>query len=70
MENFIFCTVCYVKVCILKSFKNSIKLLASPFFVMFQTFFNRAVLKEKLGTQRAYREYSKGTWALEHSKGT
>ena len=51
---------CYIKVCVLKVFKNSIKLLASPFLVMFRTVFTRRTLKGKLALQK----HLKGTWAL------
>ena len=47
-----------------KVFKNSIKLLTTPFFVMLLTFFAQRALNGKLDIQR----HSKGTWALEHSK--
>ena len=52
-------------------FKNSIKLLASPFLVMLQTFYSKSTQKKIcLGTRRALK-YSgtQETWALRHSKG-
>ena len=57
----------HVKYVFWKVFKNSIKLLASPFIVMLQTFFSRRAPKGKLGTQRALKWYL-GTWALEYLK--
>ena len=61
---------CYVKNISWKVFKNSIKLLTSPFLVMLQTFFysmstQREIVHSK-DTWRAF-EHSKGTWALSHS---
>ena len=51
-----------------KVFKNPIKLLTSPFLVMFQTFFTQRTLKGILGTHRALKKRSKGTLALGHSR--
>ena len=69
-----------------KVFKNSIKLLTTPFFVMLQTFFAQKALNGKLDIQEGTRSalgYSStqstcpcgyaGTWGIEplrHSKGT
>ena len=51
---------CYVKYVFSKVFKNSIKLLTSPFPKILQTFFTRRALKGKLSTQRVLQEHCKG----------
>ena len=54
--------------CSEKFLKNSIKLLASSFPVMKNTFSTRRTLKRKLGTPRAILGYmsTQGAEALEH----
>ena len=52
---------CYVKECILKSFWNSTKLLASPFLLIFQTFSYSKTSQREIG-------HSNGTWALVQSR--
>ena len=54
--------------CSEKFLKNSIKLLASSFPVMKDTFSTRRTLKGKVGTPRAILGYmsTQGTEALEH----
>ena len=62
---------CYVLYVYLEVFKNSIKLSASLFLVMLQTFFTQRALKRKLGTQRSLQGHSKVTpRALEGNSGT
>ena len=59
----------YVKYVFWKAFKNSIKLLTSPFLVTFQTFFIRGALKgHSKSTLRYLQRHLKDTWALGHSR--
>ena len=61
---------CYVRYVFWKVFKNSIKLLTSPFLLTLQNLFTRRALKgHSKGTLRSLQGHTKGNWAINAPEG-
>ena len=61
---------CYVRYVFWKVFKNSIKLLTSPFLLTLQNLFTRRALKgHSKGTLRSLQGHTKGNWAINATEG-
>ena len=61
---------CYVRYAFWKVFKNSIKLLTSPFLLTLQNLFTRRALKgHSKGTLRSLQGHTKGNWAINAPEG-
>ena len=61
---------CYVRYIFWKVFKNSIKLLTSPFLLTLQNLFTRRALKgHSKGTLRSLQGHTKGNWAINAPEG-
>ena len=61
---------CYVRYVFWKVFKNSIKLLTSPFLLTLQNLFTRRALKgHSKGTLRSLQGHTKGNWTINAPEG-